>query len=50
MSWLICDNEVPYKLLCTVEDPNLNENGQKSNFLRSFSDSEHGQHFVEIRH
>ena len=30
--------------------PNLNENGQKSHFLRGFSDSEPGQHFVEIRH
>ena len=25
--------------------PNLNENGQKSHFLRGFSDSEPGQHF-----
>ena len=26
--------------------PNLNGNGQKSHFLRGFSDSEPGQHFV----
>ena len=30
--------------------PNLNENGQKSHFLRGFSDSEPGQHFVWTRH
>ena len=30
--------------------PNLNENGQKSHVLWGFSDSEPGQHFVQIRH